>query len=97
MKLKLKLSEDWVTVAIAFASILVIIAGLQPSFPALSWGNGTGPLSPFAGSSLLLLGGLFVWILASYLLGRILMGQPAEFLKSLKGILFIFLITLLAQ
>lgn len=98
MNSKLKLSEDWTTVIIAFASILVILSGIMPSFPKLSWGTGTELMALFAGSSLLLiLTGLFAWLLISYLLGRVLMGQKLDFLKSLKGMLFIFLITILAQ
>ncbi|MFS8616768.1 MAG: putative sulfate exporter family transporter [Solitalea sp.] len=98
MKTKFNLSEDWATVVIAFASIFVILAGLRPVLPKLSWENGsdlTGLLG--AGSLWLVLGGLFLWIFFSYLLGRGLMGQPLEFSKSLKGMLFVFLITLLAQ
>lgn len=98
MNTKLKLSEDWATVVIAFASILVVLAGLRPSFPKLSWGSGSELVSLFSDGGLwLVLGGLFLWVLFSYLLGRGLMGQPLQFAKSLKGMLFIFLITLLAQ
>lgn len=97
MSTKPKLSEDWATVVIAFASILVIIAGIHPSFPKLSWGSGAELSSLFGGPLLLVLGGLFVWVLVSYLLGRLVMGQPVRFLDSLKGMLFIFLITLVAQ
>lgn len=98
MNTKFKLSEDWATVVIAFASIFVVLAGLRPAFPKLSWGSGNELAALFsAGSLWLILAGLFVWILFSYLLGRVLMGQSLQFVKSLKGMLFIFLITLLAQ
>jgi uncharacterized integral membrane protein (TIGR00698 family) len=97
MSTRFKLSEDWVTVVIAFASILLIILGLHPSFPKLSWESGTDLFSLFGSSLLMVLGALFLWVFVSYLLGRLAMGQPIRLLDSLKGMLFIFMITLLAQ
>src|SRR5690606_15342899 len=98
MKTKFNLSEDWATVVIAFASIFVILAVLRPVLPKLSCQNRrdlTGLLG--AGSLWLVFVVLCIRIFFSYLLGRGLIGQPLEFSKSLKGMLFVFLITLLTQ
>jgi len=96
--MKKSLHEDWIAVIIAFLTIALVCAGLQPALPKFtSWSNGAALWAQISQAGLLLQAGtLFLWALGSLLLARALARdlQPVKLALSLLGIV---VISLLAQ
>ncbi|PSL43727.1 putative integral membrane protein (TIGR00698 family) [Chitinophaga niastensis] len=92
-----KLHEDWIAVIIAFLTIGLVVAGLRPALPTFSWTNSQDLWGQIANSANLLhMGTLFIWVLGSLLLARLLAGDYKP--KALfTGLIAIVLISLLAQ
>lgn len=96
--MKKSLHEDWIAVIIAFLTIALVCSGLKPALPKFSaWADGAGFWAQISNPSLLMQTGvLFLWVLVSLVLARLLAGdaQPVKLAISLLGIV---VITLVAQ
>lgn len=94
--MKKSLHEDWVAVIIAFLIIALVCSGLKPALPKFStWADGTGLWAQISNAALLKqVGILFIWVLGSLLLARLLArdAQPAKLAISLLGIVAISLV-----
>jgi len=96
--MKKSLHEDWIAVIIAFLTIALVCSGLKPALPKFSaWADGTGFLAQISSPSLLQqIGILFIWVLVSLVLARLLAGD-AQVVKLAISLLGIIVITLIAQ
>lgn len=94
--MKKSLHEDWVAVIVAFLIIALVCSGLKPALPKFStWADGTGLWAQISNAALLKqVGILFIWVLGSLLLARLLArdAQPAKLAISLLGIVAISLV-----
>ncbi|HEY0608562.1 MAG TPA: putative sulfate exporter family transporter [Chitinophaga sp.] len=94
--MKKSLHEDWISVIIAFLTIALVCSGLKPALPKFSaWADGAGFWAQISSPSLLLQTGvLFIWVLVSLVLARLLAGdaQPVKLALSLLGIVAISLV-----
>lgn len=95
---KKPLHEDWIAVIIAFLTIGLICAGLIPLLPKFAvWENGgslisqLGKISLWKGTAV-----LFVWVFASLIIARIIVGST-KLLQLIPSLLAIIFITLVAQ
>jgi uncharacterized integral membrane protein (TIGR00698 family) len=96
--MKKTLHEDWISVIIAFLTIGLVCAGFKPSLPKFAtWGEGGAALGPqFSGALFTQMGILFLWVLGSLLLARILAGS-VQAGKLVAGLLAVMAISLIAQ
>jgi hypothetical protein len=87
--MKKSLHEDWIAVIIAFLTIALVCSGLKPALPKFSaWADGAGFWTQISSPSLLMQTGvLFIWVLVSLVLARLLAGdaQPVKLAVSLLG------------
>lgn len=94
--MKKSLHEDWVAVIVAFLIIALVCSGLKPALPKFStWADGAGLWAQISNAALLKqIGILFIWVLGSLLLARLLArdAQPAKLAISLLGIVAISLV-----
>lgn len=94
--MKKSLHEDWVAVIVAFLIIALVCSGLKPALPKFStWADGAGLWAQISNAALLKqIGILFIWVLGSLLLARLLArdAQPAKLAISLLGIVVISLV-----
>lgn len=95
---KKTLHEDWIAVIIAFLTIGLICLGLKPLLPKITAWSGLGALWPQVGSPSLWAqtGVLFIWVLASLFLARLMAGK-AQLGQLVPSLAVIMLISLLAQ
>lgn len=97
MERKTILTEDWTAVVVAFAIILIAIAGFRPSLPTFNWGDGA------AIGKLVYDGNLWINLVILWLMGYLtiviaflLKGDRNSFFH-LGSYTFIFLIAIVAQ
>ena len=93
---KSSLHEDWIAVIVAFITIALVCTGFKPSLPKFSaWSDGSSFLQQISNVELLRSTAiLFLWVLGSLLLARVLARdvQPGALTLSLLGIVVISLI-----
>jgi uncharacterized integral membrane protein (TIGR00698 family) len=94
--MKKSLHEDWIAVIIAFLTIALVCFGLKPALPKFSaWNDSAGLWAQLSNPALLQQTGvLFIWVLGSLVLARLLAGdrQVVKLAISLLGIVMISLI-----
>jgi uncharacterized integral membrane protein (TIGR00698 family) len=95
---KKPLHEDWIAVIIAFVTIGLVCLGLTPLLPKFTAWSNTGALGDQLGNLMLWqqTGILFVWVLASLFIAKLLVGNT-QLLKLIPSLLAIIFITLVAQ
>lgn len=91
------LHEDWIAVILAFAGILLILAGLRPAMPKFDW-NHVSELGEKLTSAANLgrMGVLYLWMLGSLLIAFVLGGKKIT-AQLATGLLAIMLISMFAQ
>lgn len=95
--MKKALHEDWISVIIAFLTIGLVCVGFKPSLPKFAAWNSGGALGALMNGALLKqMGILFLWVLGSLLLARIMAGN-VQAGKLIAGLLAVMIISLVAQ
>jgi uncharacterized integral membrane protein (TIGR00698 family) len=95
---KKPLHEDWIAVIIAFVTIGLVCLGLKPVLPKFTVWADAGTFSTQLGSIVLWqqMGILFLWVLASIVIAKLLVGNT-QLLKLIPSLLGVIFITLVAQ
>jgi uncharacterized membrane protein YadS len=97
MERKPLLTEDWTAVILAFAIVLITLAGFKPLLPAFNWKDGEQLYILLADSTLWInLIVLWAFGIAVIMVGLLLKGDSFR-KKSLLGYTFIFLIAIASQ